>query len=427
MRSFSFFRRAAVAALVLPVMIGCQDELPTATGGDLFPAGTRPSTVDLLLEAEQFLLSSAQQAGFSDPAAAGYLLVAREFEQALTANALVRFAGFPENVTYTVGGVITTTDDFTYQAGRVVARIDAPASAPVATQLRLWALAQPWDTAGVSWTTAAGRTSPTPWATPGGTRGQLLAQTMWTPGDTAAAADSVIFAVDSLTVARMAAGGFNGLLVTSETAGSRVQLSRFVLQTGVRPAAHPDTAVAMIVPVGPQTFIFTPQPPSIAGTLRVGGLEGDRGVIRLNLSQQVPSCSNPAVTPNCPMVPLREVMINRASLVLSPLPTPGGLRPLQAPSVRIRRVLEPDLGRFAPLGELIFADTLPVARFTQPAGEPIIFDMTRAFSVFTAGELGQVTIAVLAEQQDASFGYLYFSDRPRLRIVYTLPVQPTFP
>jgi len=427
MRSYSFFRRAAVGAFVLPLMIGCQDELPTATGGDLFPAGTRPSTVDLLLEPEQFLISSAQQAGFGSPAAAGFHLVARQYEQALSANTLVRFAGFPETITYTVGGVITTTETFTYQAGRVVASVDPGSSAPVATQLRLWAITQPWDTAGVTWTAAAGRTSPTPWTTPGGTRGELLSQTTWTPGDTTAAADSVIFAVDSLTVARMSAAGFNGLLVTSETAGSRLQLSRFVLQTGVRPAAHPDSAVAMMVSGGPQTFIFTPQPPSVTGTLRIGGLEGDRGVIRLNLAQQVPSCPTPGVTPNCPMVPLRDVMINRASLVLSPLPTPGGLRPLRAPSVRIRQVLEPDLGRFAPLGELIYADTLPVARFAQPAGEPIIFDMTRAFSTFTANGLEQVTVAILAEQQGAPFGYLYFSDRPRLRIVYTLPVQPTFP
>jgi hypothetical protein len=427
MRSPSFFRRAAVGALVLPLMIGCEDQLPTATGEDLFPGGTRPTTVELILEPEQFVLSATQLTDFTSPGGASFLLVARDFEGALNAHSLARFTGFPDSVTYTVDGTVRTEEDFTYLDGAVVATVNPNASAAVATRLRLWALEQAWDTAGVSWTVAAGRTSPTPWATPGGTRGELLAETVWTPGDTIAAADSVRFAVDSAAVARMAAAGFHGVVVTSETPGSRVQLSRLALQTSVRPAAHPDTTLPFNFTGGPQAIIYTPGAAAVPGTFRVGGLTGDRAVISVNLAQQVPTCANPAVTPNCPMVPLRDVTINQASLLLTPVATPGGLRPLQPTATRVRRVLEPELGRAAPLGELLYADTLSATRFAQPDGSPLSLDLTAALSTFNAQGMERLTMAVLTEPEGSAFGYIYFTDRPRLRIVYTLPLRPTFP
>jgi hypothetical protein len=427
MLSYSFFRRAAVGMLALPLMLGCRDELPTATGEDLFPGGARPSTVELFLEREQFLLSSTQYSGFASVAGAGYLVVAHDFEQELDANALVRFTNFPDSVTYTVNGAQTTERNFTFEGGEVTTSVRALSSAAVTTHFRLYELAQPWDTAGSSWTVASGNPTPTQWSTPGGTRGSMIAQSVWTPGDTTAAADSVKFTVDAAAVARMAAPGFNGLVITSETAGSRVTLSRVVLQTRVRPAAHPDTTIAITVGGGPQTFIFTPEAQNVANTLRVGGVTGDRAVIGIDLLQQVPGCENPATTPNCPMVALRDVTINRASLLLSPIRTPGGLRPLVSPSFRIRRVVEPELGRFAPLGQTLFADTVPVARFASSGSAPITIDLTGPLSLFTATQVEQLTIALLTEPEGSNFGYLYFTDRPRLRIVYTLPLRPSFP
>jgi hypothetical protein len=426
MLSYSFFRRAAVGMLALPLMFGCRDELPTATGGDLFPGGLRPSTVELLLEPEQFLLNTTQQTDFARVATAGYLVVARDFEQELNANTLVRFTGFPETVTYTVNGALTTEQNFTYEGGQVVTSVVARSSAATTTQLRLWELAEPWDTAGVNWTVAAGHPTRN-WSVPGGTRGSMLAQSVWTPGDTTAAADSVKFTVDAAAVARMTAPGFNGLVITSETAGSRVTLSRVMLQTSVRPASHPDTTIALTVVGGPQTFIYSPEAQNVTGTLRVGGVTGDRTILGIDLRQQVPGCENPATTPNCPSVALRDVTINRASLVLSPLRTPGGLRPLVTPTLRIRRVVEPELGRFAPLGQLLFADTVPVASFASPGGAPISIDLTGPLLLFNATQVEQLSIALLTEPEGANFGYLYFTDRPRLRIVYTLPLRPSFP
>jgi hypothetical protein len=90
-------------------------------------------------------------------------------------------------------------------------------------------------------------------------------------------------------------------------------------------------------------------------------------------------------------------------------------------------VVEPGLGRFAPLGQLLFLDTVPAARFASPGGEPVSVELTGALSQFITADLEQLTIALLTEPEGSEFGYLYFTDRPRLRIVYTLPLRPSFP
>jgi hypothetical protein len=423
MRLLPFSRRSLAGLLALPLLLGCQDELPTATGADFFPGGARPVSVELLLQPEQFLLSDTVFAGNQSPHWAGFLLVANRFENALDARGLVRFTSFPDSVTYAFGGTTHTTAEFTYGGGEVRTVVNPLASTAGVTRLRLYELEQPFDTAGASWTVAGGRTDPVLWRTPGGTTGRLLAEATWTPGDTAQA-DTIRFGVDSLAVARMAQPGYPGLLITSETAGSRLQLSWANLEARVRPAAH-DTVVTQFVAGVEQTFIFTPEAPQ-TGRLRVGGITGDRSVLALNLAQQVPACPDPANTPNCPMVPLSSVNINRATLILPAQPTPGGLRPLQAPSVRVRRVLEPELGRFAPLGPLLFADTLAATHFAA-GGAPVMLDLTGAITRLVAEGVQQPTIALLTEPEGGQFGYLYFADRPRLRVIYTLPLRPTFP
>lgn len=424
MRFFPLPRTALAGLLALPLLVGCQDELPTATGADFFPGGARPVTVELILSPDELVLSDTVYRGFSSAHASGFLLVANAFENALQANAVARLAGFPDSVTYNAGGSSVTTADFTYGGGRVITVVGPLASTNVTTRLRLYALDQPFDTAGLSWTSAGG-TPPVPWRTPGGTRGALLAEATWVPGDTVAR-DTVSFELDSLQVASLARPDHPGLLVTSETPGTRLQLSWLSLQTRVRPAALPDSAVTQTIGALSQSFVYTPEIPPAVGALRAGGITGDRTVLTLRLAHQVPACANPATTPNCPTVPLSSVTINQASLLLQPVPTPGGLRPLQAPVLRIRRVLEPELGRFAPLGQLIYTDTITPG-FFAPGGGELALDVTRAVTLLSAEGLQETSVAILTEPEGAQFGYLYFADRPRLRVIYTLPLRPTFP
>jgi hypothetical protein len=260
MRSFSFVRGALVAVLAGGVLTGCQDRLPTVTGDGLFPGGSRPLTVELLLTPEQFVVSDTVFPGFVAPGGPGFLVVANRFEGVLDAHGLARLEGFPDSVTFSDDGTSRTDDEFTYAAGNVLTVVAPNASIQTTTTLRLWELDQAWDTAGVSWTVADGRGSPVQWQTPGGTRGTLLSEATWAPGDTIGR-DSISFAVDAAAVARMAAEGFSGLLVTSETPGSRVQLSRLTLRAGVRPASRPDTVIEVTVGAGPQRFVYNPSSP----------------------------------------------------------------------------------------------------------------------------------------------------------------------
>jgi hypothetical protein len=158
----------------------------------------------------------------------------------------------------------------------------------------------------------------------------------------------------------------------------------------------------------------------------VGGPTGERTVLGVNLDQQVPTCAD-AGTPGCTTMPLRDVMINNASLVLQPIRAPGGLRPLRPANLRVRRVLEPSLGRVAPLGELLYADTLSAASFAGANPDPVSIDLTVPVTTFVDQGIDVLTFALIAEPEGTQFGYLVFSDRPRMRIVYTIPLRPTFP
>lgn len=426
MRTLRTLARGAAAMAAFLAFTGCEDQLPTITGADRFPEGSLPTTVEVFLDPEQFLREDTVFTDFADPLDAPFLLVAEDFDGSLDAHSLARFTGFPDSVFFTVGGASRSDTAFTYGPARVITTVNASASSGPA-RLQLWTLEQPWDSAEATWTVAQRRGgAAVPWRVPGGTRGRLLAEATWTPGDTVAR-DSVVFRVDSLAVAQIASDGFPGLLVTSATPGTRVQLSRLVLETVARPAARPDTTLARTQSAGPQRVIFAPESPRPMSAYRIGGLPGARTVLRLDLSARVPGCANPATTPACPQIPLRDVTLNRASLVLQPLAVPAGFRPLGPTALRVRRVVETELGRRAPLGESFVVDSIPASAFASPAGEAVALELTSAVAQVAATDSAVITVALLAEPEGGQFGTLWFEARPRLRLVYTLPLRPRLP
>lgn len=415
MRLFSRFVRGAAAALALLAGAACEDELPTAGGDEQF--AVLPTTIEVLLPASEFLLGDTVYRGFADPSVAPYLLVANAFDASLQAHALARITGFPDTITFNA----QPDTAFRYVSGRVTTVIDDDASTPgVPVVLRLYLLDQPWDSASVSWERAS---ATTPWRVPGGTPGRLLSEITWSPADTSAAADSVRWQIDSLAVRSLARDDSPGLLVTSGSPGTRVQFTGLTLQATIRPSARADTTVTQTVFGGHQTFVFTPAPPTRPGILSVGGATGERSVLRLNLARSVPTC--PPGSGSCPTVPLRQVTLNRATLLLDPVAVPGGFRPLGTAPVSIRRLLEPELGRRAPLGEVLAGDTVPAASFLTPSG-PVAFDVTSTVNAYSRDAAG-VTIALLGAPEGGSFGYAWFTDAPRLRLVYTLPLTPSLP
>lgn len=418
--------RGAAAILVAAVLVACDNEIPTATGSDLFPDGLSPTTLQVAFTGSDLVLREEVLTGFGDPRLTPFLIVARLFDGVFSAHPLVDFTGIPDSVTYTADGTTRTEEISAYAGGRVRARVDSLVSFPRSTAtLNLYELAQPWDSATVTWEHAVDTPEQrVPWTTPGGTLGNLLATAAWLPGDTATK-DSVVWQLDSLEVARLRDPAHPGVVVTAENSDIRLQLSGLTFAGDARPAGKPDTLVELRTMAGVQTFIYNPEAPESPEVIRSGGLTADRTLLTLDLEQTVEAC--PGSGGPCSQLPLRDVTLNRAQLVFHPVRVPDGHRPLAIPRVQLRKVAEPELGRFAPLGEVLASDTISPAAFASDTEREFALDITSAVLGFQADSLAEVSVMVLTDFAIPDLGLLWFRRSPQLRVVYTLPLNPSLP
>jgi hypothetical protein len=413
------------------VASGCRDELPTITGADRFPQGIVPLTIEYVVPADEIVTHAAVHGGYTTRNDADFRLVARRFDGVLDAHTLARFTNFPDSVMYpAVEGPSHTDLDFTYVGGRIFTTvIDTFTVAPDPVDIELWTLTQGWEPGGVSWELAVDEPDGAriPWQVPGGTRGELLSRFSWSASDTTAARDSVSLEVDGETIARMATGELAGFAVALGSDGSRMQVTPLRLEVDIVPTSRADTILTRTISRDADTFIFSPEPPRPAGVLRVGGVESARTVLRLRLDRAVPTCPQPEQVPDCPRVPLREVTLNAIRLELEPLPVPDGYRPVRQMLVGIRQVLEPELGRRAPLGRAITRDTVPASHFQAPGAPFVPFLITGpVFQALQRGE-SEIAVALLVEPDAATFAYAWFGATPRVRFIYTLRQPPQLP
>jgi hypothetical protein len=442
LRRFSLGRALACATLLSLPAVACTDDPPTAIGGDLFP-GNLPSTFQVVLPADSFFQQLGSFSGFSDAGDVSYQLVANRFDGGLQANTLVSLAAFPTSFNYTQGGTARSDTLATLGRGSLVARLDTVASTSAGPiQLQLWEVGQAWDPPTVSWTmavdTAGNRVR---WTQPGGSRAALLSSVSLGAG-ARATGDSVVFALDSLTVQRIARPGFPGLLITATGAQGRVQIQGggIQLRTGAHPrSASPDTVLAVNVSPAATAFVFDPDQPSPpAGVIQAGGIRSARTLLRVNVPRTLPVCQGGT----CTRVATRDVTLNEVSLLLTPAAVPGGFRPVGPVPVALRRVAEPELGRRAPLGQVVNeiigldASTRPVyggARFA-PSDSVLAIPLTSFTSNLVASDTTSFSLALLSDPGTLfgapgalSFGVAWFTPAPRLRIVYTLPARPALP
>ncbi len=415
--------RGLATIVALLALSGCSNDVPTATGTDLFPAGTEMTTLEILLPADAVLSRDTVYDGYTGVGNASYLLVANAFDTGLDAHGLARFGAFPDSVTYIGTSGSVTDKTFTYASGRVTALVDTLAYPDASLTLRLYALEQPWDSLTANWENASEAPGATvKWRTPGGTLGNLLAQATWERGDTVHA-DTIVWEVDSLAMKQIATPGFAGVAVTAVQSNLRVQISGLSLTAKVRPSTRPDTTLQVAPAPSAQRFIFSPAPPTSSSAFRAGGLTSARSAFRLKLDLQVPTCEDPHA--GCPLVPLKDVTLNLAHLVLEPVAVPSGYRPTVPNFLQVRRLLEPELGRQASLGDVIAQDSVPASLFVSPAGKSTNVDLTNIFRAYA--DSSSIDLALLSTSRTASFGTLWFSRTPRLRLVYTLPRTPKLP
>lgn len=425
MNQSSYFWRSLYALAVSVVLLlaaACRDEVPTITDPRAFPPGVQPVTGSVVLSGAS-VQTLGQFAGFAEADSGSFLLAANRFERALDARALIRFTGFPDSLQFQIGGQRRSDTSFVYGTGQVIARLDSAASTlgqPVT--LRLFVLGESFDAGSATFAFASDTGGVrVRFRTPGGTLADPLAAV--TVGGTGRR-DSLVFVLDSLTVARIARRGVPGVAVVAETPGSRVQFGPVSLRTSARPRARRDTAIA-ITAGAEQTFVFTPESPGPRAGLEAGGLSGSRTLLRIVLPDSVPACAENAANPAaCPRVALRDVALNRAALLLRPVAVAGGFRPLGPDTLFLQRVGEPELGRFAPLGEPVARAGVVAAGFAA-GGSPadVSFDLTGTIVGIGANRERELNLVLLAPQM-RQFGVFRFEPDPRVRLIYTVPSIP---
>lgn len=443
-------RTFLLAALTLG-LAACDDESPTLTGTDVF--GRNSPTREVILPAGGAFRPLGVFTGYSGPSGVQYSVVANRFAGELSANALYRSAGaFPRSVTFTQDNVNRTDTLPRFVSGELVLRVDSALSTAGPVTLQLFSVAQDWHAPTATWELASDTGGVrTPWRTPGGTRGALLSQGEYT---VSAAGDSVVIPLDSADLAALRDTAGFGFTVGAAQGGSRVQIRTTpTLRAGVRPSnAVRDTVLQTSIPLEtqPNTFVFTPEPPQPAGLLAVGGIRSARSLFSFELPDSVTGCD--AADGSCSRVALRDVQLNRVSLLLRRAPISAAFAPLDSALVSVYTITEPELGRRAPLGTPVL-DPNPLVRFASQGG----FLAPQNVAVFAPGdtlvELNITAYATSAARGDTvptdfallggplvgipslrpngqiydTFGLAAFLAEPRLRIVYTLPVRSELP
>lgn len=427
-----FLLSGLLAALALSAA-ACTDETPMLTGDDQFPPGSVPVTREITFPASEFFRALGTYRGYSSGADLPFMVVANQFDEGLDAHALSRFSGFPVAVTYRRENIERRDALFTYGDSRLVMRVDTTATADGPVTLQVWEAAQDWDRETATWTTAVDTGAVnTPWTEPGGTRGALLGEATF--ANTATAGDSVVVTLTGAAVTALADSLSRGVIITTSTAGARVELFEMVLRAAVNPdSAAPDTTIIVTVGTqGSRTTVYTPEQPEAGpGLFAAGGVLSARTLVEINADRRVPAC---AVGETCGTLPLDSVLLNQVQLLLRPGPVPAGFDPLTYVPLSLRMVDEPELGGQAPLGPR--ALDLDVARRSQvylfsPADSVVVLPITNLARNLALSDSVSRTYALVSELSATTvpptFGVAFFQAEPRLRIVYTLPARRRLP
>ena len=417
----------------LVVLSACTDEAPTEVGDDLLPSG-EVRTFEVILDAAAFLSYDTTFTGYTATRNAAFTIVANKFEGVLDAHSLFRF-GQPPGVINVRNSAGAATVDSTpsYFAGRLVLRFDtlrSDANPPV--RFRAFQTAETWNQS-ATWTLRVDTGNvELPWATPGGTRGASIDTVTWVAGD------SAVLRVDSVTLAQWmdTANAGRGALITAETPGARVRLNGAVLRVSARSDIQRDTVFNFDVAPIITNFVFNPQPPP-ATQLRVGGVPSWRTMLGirpelLNLTFPCPGVSN------C-QIRLTDAHVNRAELLLQPVPAPLGFLPEDTIFVQARTLLvSPGVPlERSPVGVDVCAQVAACLRkgmtapsfFRQPpVPEPVALDVTNYMVALLDENVAAINrppfaLTLLIPNEPTTFGFTTFAQGPRLRLVLTAPVE----
>lgn len=417
-----------IAIAVAFLVTACATDAPTEVGDALLTTDD-VVTFEVILPASSFLQFDSSFTGYAKPVDALFGLVARKFENTLDANSLYRFSLPPTTIQVRNSAGITVTDSAPrYFSGRMVLKIDTvvtPGAKPVL--LRAFRTAEAWNET-ATWTNRIDSgTVRLPWQMPGGTRGPQI--------DTAtfAAGDSIVFRVDSQTIAiwNDTTNKARGAIVIAETNGARIRILSAAVRLSARSVVRPDTVVAVDIVPSIRTFVFDPQPSPTTADLRVGGIPAWRSVLRIrpDLSSLTVPCTNGP--PGC-QVTVDSIHISSAQLLLRPKRSPPGfsledttfvdVRPLAlSPTVPLER---------SPIGGRVgLSRAIAPTAFANPGVNDIVtIDITSFIAQLTSRNVTNTTrlppvLALLQIPEPGTFGFMTFEQSPSLRLVLTAAVE----
>ncbi|MEJ2501731.1 MAG: hypothetical protein P8177_00195 [Gemmatimonadota bacterium] len=428
-------RRTWIAGLALAAVGGalaCGEEDPTEVGAGLVGDGFR--TYEVILGASEFLRADTTYDRLGRLNGVPFSLVAEDFEGELDAHTLFQLS-LPDQITYQNDDGQSVTDTaFTVTGAQLTLVLDSLADATPPVRLEVVQVMEEWHPPTVTWdlrvdTSGVGE----PWAEPGGTPGPILGSGTWESGDTVRVRLNGASAAALTDSAALRHGG----LVRSATPGARLRILTMDFAFEVAP---PDTDTILEIGslLGP-TVVATPEPTTPAATeSRVGGVPAWRTALEFQPLADLTIPCGPE-RDGC-MVPLADVNVNLAVLLLEPVPV--GSRRIERPMQIENRLILQGPGvplTRSPMSSVIggMLDTLQSADFTTSPPEPnearvIVTEFVQAaIAPRDAGDSDPVLWLALTAQNEPSFpifGYAAFGSLdsavpPRLQLLVTAPAE----
>ncbi len=418
-------------ALALLAVSGCTDAVPTSDDGDRIPV--QAETVEVRLSFSSFARDLQSFSGFGSPADLPVPIVANQWAGELESRLLVRFAPLPEVINVLPPGATTGAEpDSTFQpvSARVVLRMDTLDVGSEPFDFSADAILSPWHPETASWEVAVDTLGGvTEWPEPGGGPVRPLGSVTWLPE----MADSVMFEIDSLTVAEWAEADRpdRGLRVSGTTVGSRLRVASVGYDVRVRSEINPDSLILVSPGEDGATVVYSPTPETSDDVLLIGGAPARRATFRVELPASVQPSAEVCARIDCPLE-IRAERILFAGFALHSHPTLSpGLAPLDSVRVQLRSVLSPDRLPRSPLSVPVSAgiERLPPELFsaqTETLHEIPMTAYVRSLLGADSSEVGVLsTLALLSDPEARSLEVVSFYApgtvlEPYMRLILTV-------
>jgi len=346
----------------------------------------------------------------------------------------VRYAGYPQSVTVRdTTGAQRPDSSIVYIGGRLVAVFDTLASTNTGpVTLGLGRLQEEWDPTTATWDAAIDTINDLrPWTEPGAGPVVVLDTAVWDP----ATGDSVVFALDSATVAAWAdtLDLSRGARIESFDAGPRLQINQTRLRLDVRPSSNPDTLAQVTIPSRATTFIYSPFPDPPPDGVRIGGAPSWRTILDVAIPEQIDGPPEFCAVVSCPFA-LEPGQISFAALRLTSRTTDAAFQPTDTVRLDVRPVFDRPSMPKSPLGESLVDNALGRAVSPDAFGTTPGAVIEIPFTIFARdllrgededGNAPPNTLALLSVFEPLSIAFASFegpgsASEPVLRLVLTI-------